>query len=227
MKTSAIVNSTFCALVALSASLGTSFATQYSIARVPENGVIVAAASRAQQNVVPSVPLDQIVNGGFESGNFAPWVLNDPSGFSNIGTDSAFAHSGTFHANLGAVGAIGTLTQTFSTIAGQQYNLSYWLANDSGVQPNSFAVFFNNVQIASLTITNSAVFDYTNFMATITASGTSSTLQFRYRHDDDFFRLDDVSVNPVPEPSAALFVLAGAGVLGLVQYRRRQRSLLS
>ncbi len=218
MKTSAIVNSTFCALVALSASLGTSFATQYSIARVPMEGAIHAAAE---------VPLDQIVNGGFESGNFAPWVLNDPSGFSNIGTDSAFAHSGTYHANLGAVGVIGTLTQTFNTIAGQQYNLSYWLANDSGVQPNSFAVFFNNVQIASLTLTNSAVFDYTNFMATVTATGTSSTLQFRFRHDDDFFRLDDISVNPVPEPSAALFVLAGAGVLGLVQYRRRQRSLLS
>ncbi len=208
-----------CVAALLFTAVNSSRATQYSIARIPsEREIAVAAMPRFD---VP-VPRDQIVNGGFESGNFAPWVLNDPSGFSNIGTDSAFAHSGTFHANLGAVGQIGTLTQTFSTIAGQTYQLSYWLANDSGVQPNFFAVLWNGVQIPSLTISNSAIFDYSNFMANMTATGTSSTLQFQFRHDDDFFRLDDISVNPVPEPSAAWFVLAGAGILGLVQYRRNR-----
>lgn len=70
---------------------------------------------------------------------------------------------------------------------------------------------FNGVPIAALSVAlNSAPFGYTNFTATVLASGATSTLQFQYRNDDDFFRLDDVSVNgpaqSVPDGGSTLWL---------------------
>jgi hypothetical protein len=162
----------------------------------------------------------QLVNGSFESGSFSPWVVNDPSGFTMLGSDSAFAHTGTFYANLGASPNVGTLSQTFNTTPGTTYSLSFWLAHDVTATPsNQFSVFWNGTVIAGSTLTNVGTFGYTNFTFTgLTAPGSTSTLQFQYRDNDDFFRLDTVSV--VPEPSTYAFMLSGVGLLGLVQYRR-------
>ena len=60
------------------------------------------------------VSADLVVNGGFESGAFAPgWTLTDadPMGsLSNVGSNPMFAHSGTFHANLGTLFPPASLT---------------------------------------------------------------------------------------------------------------------
>ncbi len=173
----------------------------------------------AAQFSIEQTPPERVVNGGFESGNFSPWIVNDPSGFTNVGGDPAFAHSGNFHANLGASGLLGTLTQSLSTVPGQSYNLSFWLANDSGVQPTAFMVFWNGAQIFSLP--NSAAFSYTLFsFGNLTATGSSTSLQFQFRHDADFFRLDDVSV--VPEPSTNALLLGAGTVLAFMAYRGRR-----
>jgi hypothetical protein len=162
----------------------------------------------------------QLVNGSFETGSFSPWVVNDPSNFTMLGNDSAFAHSGTWYANLGGEGVTATLTQTFNTTPGTNYTLSFWLAHDVTTAPsNHFSVFWNGTVIAGSMLTNVGTFGYTNFTFTgLTAAGSSSTLQFQYRDDDDFFRLDTVTV--VPEPSTYAFMLSGIGLLGLAQYRR-------
>ncbi|MEJ7609020.1 MAG: PEP-CTERM sorting domain-containing protein, partial [Bryobacteraceae bacterium] len=111
-------------------------------------------------------------------------------------------------------------SQTFSTAAGTPYRITFYLANDI-VEPNSsFTASFNGVTQFS---TNAAtIFGYTMVQfTTAPAAGTTSTLTFSFRHDQDFFRLDDVSVLAVPEPSStALMMLSAAGVLGFVQYRR-------
>ena len=163
-------------------------------------------------------------NPGFEMGNFSGWTVNDPSGFTNVGPDPLFAHSGNFHANLGAVGLTGSLSQSLSTAIGTSYTLSFWLANDSATTPNSFAAFFNGVQVFS--IANSAVFNYTQFtISGLVATSTATTLDFRYRHDADFFRLDDISVDAaaagVPEAFSTIWLaLPAFGALGLVQFSR-------
>jgi hypothetical protein len=168
-------------------------------------------------------------NPGFETGNFSGWTLNDPSGFSNVGSDPLFAHSGNFHANLGAVGLTGSLSQSLTTVAGTSYTLSFWLANDSSTPPNAFQAFFGGAQVFA--IANSAVFGYTQFtIAGLVATGTSTSLEFRYRHDADFFRLDDVSVDasPVPEALSTIWLaLPAFGALGLVQFSRRSRKSLA
>ena len=163
-------------------------------------------------------------NPGFETGNFSGWTVNDPSGFTNVGPDPLFAHSGNFHANLGAVGLTGSLSQSLGTAIGTSYSLSFWLTNDSATTPNSFAAFFNGIQVFS--ISNSAVFGYTQFtISGLVATSAATTLEFRYRHDADFFRLDDISVDAaaasVPEAFSTIWLaLPAFGALGLVQFSR-------
>jgi hypothetical protein len=141
-----------------------------------------------------------------------------------VGSDPAFAHSGTYHANLGAEGVLGSLSQTLSTTPGGTYTLSFWLANDSGVGPNEFDVLWDGAA-TPISLTAQPVFDYTEFTLSVVATGASTSLEFRYQNDDDFFRLDDVSV--VPEPSVTWLVLPSIGILCLVHYRGAKRRRLS
>jgi hypothetical protein len=155
----------------------------------------------------------------------ASWTVADPSGFSNVGGDAAFAHSGTNYANLGAPGTPGSISQALGTVAGQSYTLSFWLANDitAGLPAgNSFRVLFGGVQVFILT--NQAAFGYTQFtIAGIVATNASSSLEFVYNHNNDFWRLDDVSVEKagVPEAFSTIWLaLPAFGALGLVQFSR-------
>jgi len=167
-------------------------------------------------------------NGGFETGNFSGWTVNDPSNFSLVGPNPLFSHSGTFHADLGAQGVTGSLSQSLTTVVGTSYTLSFWLANDSSTTPNSFAAFFNGVQVFG--VANSAVFGYTQFtISGLIATGTSTVLDFRYRHDADFFRLDDVSVDAqgVPEAASTIWLaLPTFAALGLVYSRKGRKGLV-
>ena len=152
----------------------------------------------------------------------ASWTSVDSSNFQGVGGDSAFAHTGNNYAFLGATGTIGSLSQSLSTVAGQSYNLSFWLANDGGLPPNSFEVFWNGVSVFSLT--NSAGFSYTQFGAlNLLATGASTVLEFRSRNDQDFWRLDDISVDAVgvPESFSTMWLAFPAfGALGLVHFSR-------
>ena len=60
------------------------------------------------------------------------------------------AESGSFAAALGSVGSDGTLSQTLQTTAGQQYTLSFWLANN-GSSPDDFTAKWNGATVLALT----------------------------------------------------------------------------
>ncbi len=175
-----------------------------------------AAASYSNANLV--------ANPGFETGDFTGWTVNDPSMFTGVGSNPTFAQEGNHYAYLGANPDVGSLSQNLSTVVGASYNLSFWLANDftAGLDPtNSFEVFWNGVSI--LTLTNAPVFDYTQFNFTnLVATGASTTLEFRYRHGNDFFRLDDVSVQ-VPESLSTAWLACPAVLLfGFLHFSRRK-----
>lgn len=105
------------------------------------------------------------------------------------------------------------------------YNLRFWLANDSSVPTNSFQAFFNGSLVFATTSPpfnsagNYVLLTFNNLLAT----SASTLLQFQYRHDDDFWRLDDVSVT-APEGGATLWlalpVVAGLCLLHLRSVRR-------
>jgi hypothetical protein len=168
----------------------------------------------------------QVTNGGFETGTFPPWTSVDSSNFQGIGSDSAFAHSGSRYAFLGATGTIGTLSQTINTTAGVFYTLSFWLANDGGAPPNSFQAFFNGIAIMPA-LNNAAGFGYTQFFGGFIGTGAPGVLEFRSRNDADFWRLDDVVVG-VPESGAtALLALPAFAAMLLVRSRRAQKVSVS
>jgi hypothetical protein len=166
----------------------------------------------------------------------ASWTDIDPSGFSGVGGNSSFAHTGNNYAFLGADPNFGSLSQNIGGfVAGQSYTLSFWLANDitvvdgiaAGVPNgnlfgNSFRVLFGGVQIFSLT--NQGAFGYTQFtISGLVATNTTQTLEFVYQHSNDHWRLDDVSIQAaaVPEAFATMWLaLPAFGVLGLVQFSR-------
>jgi PEP-CTERM motif len=162
----------------------------------------------------------QVANGGFETGDFTGWTPVDSSNFTNVGSNPLFAHSGTYHANLGAEGVLGSLSQNVGTTSGTQYDLTFWLANDSGASPNEFDVLWNGVTVLSLS--DAPVSNYTQYSLLVTATSSSSSLEFQYRNDDDFFRLDEVSINVVPEPSTLSLLLLGAAAAGASVLRRRK-----
>ncbi|MDQ6939326.1 MAG: hypothetical protein M3119_04125, partial [Verrucomicrobiota bacterium] len=133
----------------------------------------------------------------------ADWTLVDPSGNSVAGGNSSFAHSGNNYAALGTALApplaptTGTLSQTLTTVAGGRYNLSFWLANDIARPTNTFQVQFGNTLVFATPLMSPPfpgdgvyrLFGFSDLLAT----GTSTLLQFQFQHDQDFWRLDDIS----------------------------------
>ena len=189
--------------------------------------IISAMINANAQNIV--------VNPGFEaSTSFAPaWTLTEqgppgPPNLSNVGTTPALAHSGNNHANLADdPGQSGSLTQLLTTTPGARYTFSFWLANDSNVPVNSFSASFGGSLVYT---TTSSVFGATGaytqvIIANLLATGTSTLLSFNFRHDDDFWRLDDVSVVATPESGATLWLaLPAFAALCIVNLRRSQRA---
>lgn len=57
-------------------------------------------------------------------------------------------------------------------------------------------------------------------MGNITATGTSSLLDFAARQDPSYWNLDDIDVHAVPEPgNLGLIALGGLGLVGAVRKR--------
>lgn len=144
-----------------------------------------------------------VQNGGFEAGNLSGWTLSN-DGYSLVdsgGTSHITPHGGSFLAALGDFGTLGLLSQTLSTVPNQPYLLSLWLNSPTvggGNLPNEFSVswnggtLFDQVNIPPIT-------GWTNMQFIVTATGSSTVLQFGERVDPWYLGLDDVSVVPVPQ----------------------------
>lgn len=169
----------------------------------------------------------QIVNGGFETGDFTGWTVNDPTNFTLIGNDTAFGNNHTqYYANLGAYdygtpSTLGELSQTITTTPGDVFNVSFALSND-GFTLNQFNVLWDGAVVFSMTNLPQAIgYAYTTYsISNLVATGSTAKLTFQYNNESDFFRLDDVTASAVPEPSTISFAALGLGILGLTWYGR-------
>jgi hypothetical protein len=166
-------------------------------------------------------PGNVVQNGGFETGAFDGWTLSGDTEETFVANGSDFeypAHSGNYEAFLGTWGDPGYLSQSLSTLPGQNYLLSFWVNNMYG-DPNVFLVSWNGRTILGWTdlVADGWINIQTNVVATLT---NSSLLQFGFEDDDNFFVLDDISVVPVygptpPPTPTGLQVVAGNGQVTL------------
>jgi len=138
------------------------------------------------------------------------------------------------------------------TTAGITYRLTYFLKNTdnaallSPADPasNDFRVFFGatpasldpltsggvvsggplsgGTAVAGSVLTDSAPFDFIEFSFLVTATSTTSLLEFDDIQNPAFWALDDISLEVVAEPGTGL--LLAAGLVGVTAIRRRIRS---
>ncbi len=196
--------------------------------------------------LIVSVPANAILitNGSFEEpvviDHGGDWQLFDSiNGWSNanqteIQSNLLFgpAAAGSQYAELDSNTGDGNewLAQTFDTVIGQEYELSFAFSPRENVSENilwagaisyeggAHWLAFNSYSASGLGLDGT---DWTYYTIPFVADFTSSTIAFKDGGADDSYGtfLDDVSVSPVPEPST--MVLIGLGLIGLGVTRKR------
>jgi hypothetical protein len=173
-----------------------------------------------------------VVDPGFESGIPGPyagamgdgWVVTAGTGaICNVDGDgcgnAGDAHTGTQMAFLDWSNSFNTITQTLTTVVGQTYAISYWVADE---HPNSLEVTFGGSTLFDGTAPTNGVTrgNYVEQTFNSTATSTSTVLAFSGQRTTGRggTLLDDVSVTAVPEP--ATWLLTSVALLGLCGLRR-------
>ena len=164
-----------------------------------------------------------VLNPGFETGTFANWTKTGNTSLSDVISNAATIHTGSFGYRGGQTTTAGGITQTISTLTGHSYTFSYWLKNSAtSFTAQSFDASWNGTSVQSLL--NSGAMAYTEFSFTVIATGTSTPISFSFRNDPSFWRFDDVSVTHLsaaaPEPGT--LALLALGIVGGVVARRRK-----
>lgn len=193
-------------------------------------GLLIPSAAHADVSYCDSVSGNLVQNCGFETGDFTGWTLSGNPGFISVGTDPV--NSGTYAAVFGAVGSLTYLSQSLTTTPGDLYDLSFYLANDGGCDGDcEFDVSWNGTTIYDTTSPPSPL-SFTQFAFDGLSATTSSTaLEFSFQQNPAFFQFDDAVVTPetgspeiIPEPGTFVLWFLGAMSLVAVTWWKRRTS---
>jgi hypothetical protein len=178
---------------------------------------------------------DIIDNGSFEAGA----AERESLGFS-IGFDD-WSHTGRGMARTGCAGARclsdegkgAFLRQVVPTVAGESYDLGFWVRSHDG--KGEYAVYWDGFRIADKIIANGPMLyeAYNN----LTAGSAATTLEIHGRNDASVISFDDISlvrpvlpaaatkpgstVGMVPEPFSFMMMAAGLALVGVALRRSR------
>ncbi len=150
------------------------------------------AAALAAFNCIEQ-PGNIVLNCQFQSGRFAPWTNTGDTSFSSV---AACGHiAGTNCAFMGPLFYLGELTQVLPTTPGQNYTLSFWVANRG--RPSDFEVWWGDpVRPFHSKVEGFPDMAYTPFTYNVTASSFSTPLTFDFYNVPSFTALTDVAVFP-------------------------------
>ena len=160
----------------------------------------------------------QIVNGGFETGDFTGWTASANSFPMDIVTSPV--NSGTYAAQIaGFAFNPDTLSQTVATGAGQDYTLSFWRYIADGNPTTLLDVYWDNtLKYSEL---NTGPFNaYSEISFNVVGTG-SDTLEFVCANDPSFTYLDDVSLTPGVPDGGTTVALLGLALTGIAGFRRK------
>jgi len=186
------------------------------------------------------------VNGGFETGtdpgastklnagsaDLWGWTIGGNS-VDYVGSGWA-AMEGTRSIDLSGIGA-GNIAQTFTTVAGRNYTVTFFLAGnpDAGpmVKTIRTSATGNAAQVDHFDATSHShgAMGWAPITYAFKASGTSTTLRFASLNEGSAGPvIDNVSIASVPEATSWSMMLAGFGMLGsILRLRRRTTSALA
>jgi hypothetical protein len=157
-------------------------------------------------------------------GTSAPdWTFTSATSGSDFNYTHGPAHTGSYAASFGATTSgsslsdLDTISQSLATVAGHEYQISYWLDTADGDPRGAGEVQFIS-SFGSDTLQNlnpPALTGYTEYTFDAEATANSTTLSFSGKSVSGWIELDDVSavdLGPaaVPEPTT---IIAGASML--------------
>jgi hypothetical protein len=182
------------------------------------SGLSILALALLLANAVVPARANLVTDPGFES---CTAIAQSPPGWSgNAICNADNPHTGSWDAYFSGLGTV-TLSQSIATAIGGTYDFSFWQRDNAGAA-NTFTASFGADEVLDLVSPSEGGYTLEDFAVSATASST--TIEFTSTQNGGFWNLDDVSVtqtaSPVPEPASfALVALLGGGLLGI--WRRR------
>ena len=196
----------------------------------------LTAALAAPAHAGPTLNLIQ--NGDFETGTLSPWTASGNLAIANVpyfgGGSTATDGRNMVAFNGGNQPSNGVLAQTFATVAGVQYTVSYSYGTNNGTQQSITASVADNLSTTltsqfTTSVAGSRSLSPSSFV--FTADTASSTLSFTYFSGNPTVNtdglLDNVSVTAVLETAVPTRIGSVAHLwLGLLGAARRRCAMV-
>jgi len=141
-----------------------------------------------------------VQNPGFETGTFSGWTVASPYGGPYM-VGSGLALVSNFAADWGESSPGDTISQTVPTIAGQTYQFSFWLNTLKANGGANFTATWGGIPV--LQFRPAGTFGWSNYFYTVTATGPT-TISFTGDDAPGGFQMDDVVVQPTPNPATVM-----------------------
>ncbi|MEA2939787.1 MAG: hypothetical protein QOD09_316, partial [Bradyrhizobium sp.] len=173
--------------------LGHSQVTTLTLNLVGADDAPVITSTNALGSITEDAGPTVAVNGGFESGDLTGYSA------SGVSVDPLFI-GGEFGNYSARLSGTGFLEQDPTTVAGQHYIVSFYVAGDIDASSSSLQVFWDGAQILSQTDVTPGFTKYT-FDLVGDALDPTTQLFFNFSTDGTGLLVDQISITPTPGPA--------------------------